>query len=122
MKRPVSLVVGLAAGAVLIAAVGASAHTGFSLIRTVGVQQSQFGDEASGARTESPVPAESPEASPEPTEKPEAPPTAEPSETPETDESGEPADTDTKSSPAPTTEGSDSGQHDGGGDHRESGD
>jgi hypothetical protein len=116
MKRPVSLVVGLAAGAVLIAAVGASAHTGFSLIRTVGVQQSQFGDEASGARTESP------EASPEPTEKPESPPTAEPSETPETDESGEPADSDTKSSHAPTTEGSDSGEHDGGSDHHGSGD
>jgi hypothetical protein len=122
MKRPISIVVGLAAGALLIAAVGASAHTGFSLIKAVGVQQSQFGDEASGARTESPEPAESPKTSPEPTEKPEAPPTAEPSEKPETDESGEPADSDTKSSPAPTTEGSGSGEHDGGDDHHGSGD
>ena len=79
MKRPVVLIVGAAAGAFLLAGVGASAHAGLSLTRLIGVHSSSFGDEATGARTE---PAETPEtAAPEPTEKPEAPPTAEPADT-----------------------------------------
>ena len=78
MKRPVVLIVGAAAGAFLLAGVGASAHSGLSLARFIGVQSSTFGDEATGARTE---PADTPEA----IEKPEAPPTAEPVEPTEVD-------------------------------------
>ena len=70
MKRPVVLIVGAAAGALLVAAVGASAHTGFSLAKVVGQHVTTFGDEATGTRTE-------PTDTPEPTETPEAPPTAE---------------------------------------------
>src|SRR5689334_7371393 len=62
MKRPVVLIVGAATGALLVAAVGASAHTGFSLTRLAGVHSATLGDEATGARTESPEPSESPEA------------------------------------------------------------
>src|SRR5260370_8022356 len=79
MKRPYVLIVGAAAGALLVAAVGASAHTGFTLTKAFGIHSGVLGDEATGARTETP----------EPTEPPEASPTAEPTETPE------PADTDT---------------------------
>ena len=79
MKRPVVLIVGAAAGAFLLAGVGASAHSGLSLARFTGVHSTSFGDEATGARTE---PAETPEtAAPEPTETPEAPATAEPADT-----------------------------------------
>src|SRR5579864_1000344 len=81
MKRPVVLIVGAAAGALLVAAVGASAHTGFSLTRLVGVHSAVLSDEATGARTESPEPSDSPEA----TETPEASPTAEPTEAAEND-------------------------------------
>lgn len=118
MKRPVVLIVGAAAGALLIAGIGASAHTGLFLTQ-VGVHQGFSGDEASGARTESPEPTDTPEASPtaEPTEQPEAPPTAEPTEQPE------PPDEDGGSSQA-TSSGS--GDHEGdgqsgGGDHSGSG-
>jgi hypothetical protein len=54
-----------------------------------GTGQSQVGEEASGARLESPEPSESPEASPtaEPTERPEPSPTAEPTGKPEAPES-----------------------------------
>jgi outer membrane biosynthesis protein TonB len=113
MKRPLTLIVGTAAGAILVAGVGASAHSGgFSLFRPVGMQQSQFGDEASGARLESPEPSDSPEASPtaeptaEPTEKPEPSPTAEPTEKPEVPES----DNETKPTPTAGT-----GDHEGDG-------
>src|SRR2546421_10807230 len=82
MKRPVVLIVGAAAGALLVAAVGASAHTGFSLSRLVNLHSATFGDEATGARVE-------PTDSPEPTETPEAQATTEPAEAPEA------ADTDT---------------------------
>ena len=79
MKRPVVLIVGAAAGAFLLAGVGASAHSGLSLARFTGVHSTSFGDEATGARTE---PADTPEtAAPEPTETPEAPATAEPADT-----------------------------------------
>ena len=91
MKRPVVLIVGAAAGALLIAGIGASAHTGLFLTQ-VGVHQGFSGDEASGARTESPEPTDTPEASPtpEPTDQPEAPPTAEPAEAPDaSDEDGD---------------------------------
>ena len=76
----------------LIAAIGASAHSGFSLARLAGVQSSVSGDEASGTRTE---PTEKPEVTktPEPTDTPEAPPTAEPTEKPDTETD---SDTETK--------------------------
>jgi outer membrane biosynthesis protein TonB len=112
MKRPVVLIVGAAAGALLVAAVGASAHTGFSLTRLVGVHSAQPGDEATGARTESPEPSESPE----PTEVPEASPTPEPSEAPEPadneDEAGE--DNDDQGENQPAAQPTSSGEHDGG--------
>ena len=113
MKRPLTLIVGTAAGAILVAGIGVSAHTGgFSLFRPVGMQQSQLGDEASAARLESPEPSDSPEASPtaEPTEKPEPSPTAEPTEKPEAPES----DNETRPTPSAGT-----GDH--GGDHQGSG-
>ena len=81
MKRPVMLIVGAAAGALLIAGIGASAHSGLSLPKLVGVQSVLFGDEASGARTE---PTETPDL-PEPTDTPEAPPTAQPAQTQDND-------------------------------------
>ena len=119
MKRPVVLIVGAAAGALLVAAVGASAHSGFSLTRLVGVHSAVLDDEATGARTETPEPSESPE----PTETPEASPTAEPSEAPEpADNETEAGDNDDqgednndqgdKNSPAAQPTGS--GEHDGG--------
>lgn len=74
MKRPVVLIVGAAAAALVLAGIGASAHSGLSTSKVVGVHSSTFGDEATGARTE-------PADTPEPTEKPEAPPTAEPADT-----------------------------------------
>lgn len=83
MKRPVVLIVGAATGALLVAAVGASAHSVFSPARLTGVQSSVSGDEASGARTESPEPTDTPEAAPK----------AEPAEAPEPTEAPEPADT-----------------------------
>lgn len=72
MKRPFGLVIGAAAGALLVAAVGASAHSGLSLTRWTGVHSALSSDEASPAR----------EHSPEPAEIPEAPPTAAPTEAP----------------------------------------
>jgi len=99
MKRPLTLIVGTAAGAILIAGIGVSAHTGgLTLFRSVGLQQSRLGDEASGARLGSPEPSESPEASPkaEPTEQPEPSPKAEPTEKP-----GAP-DSDNETRPSPT--------------------
>ena len=112
MKRPVLLIVGAAAGALLVAAVGASAHTGFSLTRLAGVHSAVRSDEATGARTESPEPSESPE----PTETPKAPPTAEPTE------AAEPADTETETGgndqgeneSQPAAEPTSSGDHEGG--------
>jgi len=99
------LIIGAAAAAMLIAAIGASAHSGLSLAKLVGVQTGVSADEASGARTE---PADTPEA----TDTPEAPPPAEPTDTPEaadTDTDSETND-DTKAVTAPST----SGEHDGG--------
>ena len=111
MKKPFGLIVGAAAGALLIAAVGASAHTG--LFHLAGVSQGISGDEASGAR-ESPEPSEAPE----PAEAPEPSPTAEPSEAPEQDEQGDndeqgedTNDNETGPKAAPTG----SGEHDDGG-------
>ena len=88
MKRPVVLIVGAAAGALLVAAVGASAHTGFSLSRLVNLHSATFGDEATGARVE-------PTDSPEPTETPEAQATTEPAEAPEAADTDTDTDTDT---------------------------
>src|SRR5579859_7297237 len=100
MKRPLTLIVGTAAGAILIAGIGVSAHTGgFALFHPVGMQQTQFGDEASGARLQTSEPTDSPEASPtaEPTERPEPAPTAEPTDKPEAPES------DSETKPVTTT-------------------
>jgi hypothetical protein len=112
MKRPVVLIVGAAAGALLVAAVGASAHTGLSLTRLVGVHSAVSGEDASGARTESPEPSESPEAS----ETPEASPTAEPTETPEAaDTEDENEDNDDQGENQPAAQPTSSGEHEGGG-------
>ena len=78
MKRPVILIVGAASGALLLAAVGASAHMG-PLSKFVGTQSVTFGDEATGARVE-------PADAPEPTETPEAPATTQPAPVAETEE------------------------------------
>ncbi|MGA7912344.1 MAG: hypothetical protein WCC30_12460 [Candidatus Dormiibacterota bacterium] len=107
MKRPLTLIVGTAAGAILIAGMGVSAHTGgFTLFRPVSMQQSRLGDEASGARLGSPEPSESPEAAPtaEPLEKTEPSPKAEATEKPEVPDS----DQKTRPSPAAGT-----GDHEG---------
>src|SRR5207244_7812352 len=119
MKRPVVLIVGAAAGALMVAAVGASAHTGFSLARVVGQHATTFGDEATGARTE-------PSDTPEPTEAPEAPPTAQPAETPEPADTDTDTDTDTETNDdnetgAAAATKSSPGEHDGGGDHQGAG-
>ena len=119
MKRPVVLIVGAAAGALLVAAVGASAHTGFSLTRLAGVHSTVLSDEATGARTETPEPSDSPE----PAETPEATPTAEPTEAPEPadneTEAGDNDDQGEDNQPAAQPTGSgehDDGDHGGGGD------
>jgi hypothetical protein len=78
MKRPVVLIVGAAAGALLIAGIGASAHSGFAPAKLTGVHSGVFGDEASGAEVTTP------ETTPEPTD------------TPEPAQAAEPADTDTE--------------------------
>jgi len=71
MKRPVGLIVGLAAGALLVAGAGVSAHTS---IVGIGQHSSVQGDEATGARTEAPEATETPEAAetPDAAEAPEA--------------------------------------------------
>jgi hypothetical protein len=71
MKRPVGLIVGVVAGALLVAGAGVSAHTA---IVGIGQHSSVQGDEATGARTEAPEATETPEAAetPEPAEAPEA--------------------------------------------------
>jgi outer membrane biosynthesis protein TonB len=82
IKTPLSLIVGGALGAFLIAAIGVSAHTtGLAGFSFTSQHHSESSDVASGAREE-------PKDSPEPSEKPEptAKPTAEPTEKPETDE------------------------------------
>lgn len=100
MKRPAVLIVGAVAGALVVAAVGASAHTGLFISKSAGVQSAVSGDEASNARVE-------PTDTPEPTEAPEAPPTAEPTETPE------PADNDTETNDDQHT-GTQTGDHESG--------
>ena len=68
MKRPAVLIVAGAAAALLLAAVGASAHSGLAPAKVAGLKIAIHGDEASEARTEAPAPAK----------------TAEPTEAPET--------------------------------------
>ncbi len=120
MKRPVVLIVGAAAGALLVAATGASAQTGFSLSKVMTLHSTTFGDEATGTRVE-------PSDSPEPTETPEAPPTAEPAEVDNeaNDEVDNDVDTETNDetetkTPAPTSSGGD--HESGGGGSTEHGD
>jgi hypothetical protein len=112
MKRPLILIIGAAAGALLVAAVGASAHSGFSLTSLVGVHNAVLTDDATNARGESPEPSESPEAS----ESPESSPTAEPSEASDNDnEQGDNDDQgeDSTTKASPTS----SGEHDDGEEH-----
>src|ERR1700674_5291119 len=104
MKSPLTFIVGTAAAALLFAAVGASAHgAGPFFSRLTGAQGTHFGDNASGARTESPDPSDSPEAKASPKAKPAEPPEASPSPRPtesrETD-SDETTDTDVEASPS----------------------
>jgi hypothetical protein len=101
MKRPAVLIVGAVAGALVVAGVGASAHTVFFVNKASGLNSPVAHDEASGARVE---PAETPE----PTDTPEAPPAAEPTEQPE------PADNDTETNDEQQTE---TGDHETG-DHK----
>src|SRR6266478_1611395 len=112
MRRPAVLIVSVAAGALLVAGAGASAHTVQLLTRAAGTHSALFSDEASGARTESPEPSESPEATP----------TAEPTEKPEPTKSPEAADNDNETADATDTDtetGDNEGdhQHSSGGDH-----
>jgi len=111
------LIVGAAAGALLIAGIGASAHSGLSLPKLVGVQSVLFGDEASGARTE---PAETPDL-PEPTDTPEAPPTAQPAQTQDNDGDDNEAETDDDAG-APAATNQESGDHETGDDNGGGGD
>jgi hypothetical protein len=90
MKRPVVLIVGVAAGILLVAGAGASAHTALHLVNPGANSGNVLSDDATSPSAESPEPSESPEASPtaEPTEK------AEPTETPETEAADNDADND----------------------------
>lgn len=110
MKRPVVLIVGAAAGALILAASAASAHTALFLASQIGQHSSVLSDEASGARVESP----------EPTETPEAPPTAEPTEQPEPTEAPEPPETEPAENDNHDNQPAHSGDG-GGGDHSGSG-
>jgi hypothetical protein len=96
----------------LVAVVGASAHSGFSLTRLAGVHSAVLSDEATGARTESPEPSDSPE----PTEAPKAAPTAEPAEAPEAaDNDNEQGDNDAQGEDnAPAAQPKSSDEHDSG--------
>jgi len=116
MKRPAVLIVGAVAGALIVAGVGASAHTVFFVNKTSGLNSAVANDEASGARAE-------PTETPEPAETPEAPPTAEPTEQPEpADNDNEAQDNDDQDA-APSTSGGDhEGDHQGGGGDGEHGD
>src|SRR2546427_10188140 len=105
MKRPVVLIVSVAAGAFLVAGAGASAHTIQLLTRSAGTQSSLSSDEASGARTESPEPSESPEA----TETPEAAATPEPAETPGPAQTPEAAGNDNEAADTDTATGDNQG-------------
>ena len=109
MKRPAVLIVGAVAGALIVAGVGASAHTVFFVNKSSGLNSAVSNDEASGARTE-------PTETPEPTDTPEAQATAEPTEQPETNDNDTETNDDDNKNPAPAT----SGEHDGG-DHQGSG-
>ena len=114
MKRPVVMIVGAAAGALLVAGVGASAHTAINLATSVGTRSHLFGDEATAARVQSPEPEASPEATPtaEPAERPEPAATAEPAE-------NEPAENenDNDNDDNDAVEHAGSGNHDDGGDN-----
>ena len=91
MKRPAVLIVGAVAGALLVAGIGASAHTVSFLTRS-SQQGATIGDESSGARTE-------PSESPEPSETP----TTEPTETPEAADTENDTDSDTETNDEQTT-------------------
>jgi hypothetical protein len=86
MKRPFLVIAGIAAGLLLVAGAGASAHTALNVMGLGTTSGSALRDEASSSRGESPEPSptiieESPEASPSA----EASPKAEPSEAPESE-------------------------------------
>jgi hypothetical protein len=106
MKRPILIILGAAAGALLIAGIGASAHNALSPAHQVVL---------TNAGTETP----------EPTDKPEAAATAEPTEAPQAPTAAEAADTDnetndegaapTKTTTVPAPAQLDSGVMQGGG-------
>jgi hypothetical protein len=114
MKRPAVLIVGAVAGALLVAGIGASAHTGLFVTRSLGVQSGVSDDEASGARVE---PAETPG----PTETPEAQATEQPEPADndvDNDNENENDDNDTNAAPAASGD-QESGDHEG--DHQSGG-
>jgi hypothetical protein len=116
MKRPAVLIVGAVAGALVVAGVGASAHTVFFVNKASGLNSAVANDEASGARVE-------PTETPEPAETPEAPPTAEPTEQPEpADNDNETEDNDDQDEAPATSGGDQEGDHQGGGGDGEHGD
>jgi hypothetical protein len=119
MKRPVLLVVGAVAAALVMAGVGASAHTGLGLSKFIGVHTQSIGSEASGERTE-------PADTPEPTETPEA---QQPAETEADndadDQTEETGDNETENEGAAAAQSttkvnSETGEHKSGTDHEES--
>lgn len=112
MRRPLGVIIGIAAGLILVAGVGASAHSALHLAGTGMGAGNVLSDDASAPRVESPEPSETPE------NETEAPPTAKPSHTPETetpDSDNEQGDNDDQGEDNHTgTSTSGTGEHDGG--------
>jgi hypothetical protein len=108
------LIAAVAAAVLIGAAIGASAR-GALFAGFVGAGHTHS-NEASGARTESPEPSDSPEASPssEPSEKPESSPTSEPIEPPDADDktdTGHVSDQGAESNPSHQDSGGDPASH-----------
>ena len=118
MKSPLVVIVGIAAGLVLVAAAGASAHTALQFVSSGVTAGNILSDDASAPRAETPEASESPEVEPSQT--------PEPSETPETEANDDQGDNnddqgEDKSGAAPTGQHSESdsdksGSGSGGGD------
>jgi len=118
MKRPAVLIVGAVGGALLVAGIGASAHTALLVNRSAGLHSSVSGDEASGARVE---PNETPEMTPEPADTPEAQQTPEPTETPEAADNDTETNDDDQAGAAVQAGDQETGDHESGGDGGHSG-
>ena len=112
MRRPILIILGAAASALLVAGIGASAHSAFNPVHQVVL---------TNAGTETPEPADTPEAAAtaEPTEAPKAPTAAEPADTDNetNDEGAAPSKTTTVPAPAQL----DSGVMQGGGREKSGG-